>query len=285
MIDKLVGFGKNLAKRYVIHNVAATSAQIAYYWILAFFPFLIFVITLLSYTNIQTTTILNYLADVFPNSLMPFIESTIYQFIAYRSSTLLSIGVLITLWSGGTAVNALIKGIHLAYNSKYLKPFWMSKLMSIMYTFLLALLIMSSMIGLVFGNRLGEHLIQVLHLNKGIFMPVWNQVRLTLPLIALFVVLYIIYKYIPRKHLRCKNVWPGTFFAAFGWYAFSLIFSIYIDNYSKYNQMYGSIGSVFILLIWLYSSCMLLLLGAEINALYQDTTCNKIKRKFSNKDK
>ena len=65
-------------------------------------------------------------------------------------------------------------------------------------------------------------------------------------------------------------MWPGTIFASMGWYAFSYLFSLYVDRFSRYNQMYGSLGSVFILLIWLYTSCILVLLGAEINALYQD---------------
>ena len=77
------------------------------------------------------------------------------------------------------------------------------------------------------------------------------------------------------------NLWLGTITASVGWYVFSLIFSIYIDNYSKYNQLYGSIGSVFILLIWLYASCMVLLLGAEINAVYQEMKIEKIIRQMS----
>ncbi|MDF2877762.1 MAG: ribonuclease [Clostridia bacterium] len=279
MNSKLVRVIKNLFKRYVAHNIAATSAQIAYYWILAFFPFLIFIITLLSYTTIPASVLLEYIAKIVPASLVPFIEQTISQFISYRSTTLLSAGVLITLWSGGTAVNALTRGIHLAYNSKHIKPFWLSKITAVIYTVLLAVLIIVLMISLVFGNRIGGYIIGVMDMNRGIFMPIWNLARLIMPFLALIMILYIIYRIIPRKHLKYKNVWPGTLAVSVGWYLFSLVFSIYIDNYSKYNQLYGSIGSVFILLIWIYASCMLLLLGAELNALYQDVKLNRVIRK------
>nr|WP_302599377.1 YihY/virulence factor BrkB family protein [uncultured Cellulosilyticum sp.] len=281
MESKVGVFIKKLIKRYVAHNVAANSAQVAYYWILAFFPFLIFVISLLTFANISVDVLLEYIAAIVPTSLMPFIETTINQFILYRSTTLLSMGVLISLWSGGTAVNALLRGIHLAYNSKFVKPFWLSKIVAIIYTILLAMLLILMMVALVFGNRIGAYVVHVLKLNKGIIMPIWNVIRLIMPFFALITILYIIYRIVPRKHLKVKNVWLGTIAASVGWYGFSLIFAIYVDNYSKYNQLYGSIGGVFILLIWLYASCMVLLLGAEINAVYQEMKIEKIIRQMS----
>lgn len=281
MESKVGVFIKKLIKRYVAHNVAANSAQVAYYWILAFFPFLIFVISLLTFANISVDVLLEYIAAIVPTSLMPFIETTINQFILYRSTTLLSMGVLISLWSGGTAVNALLRGIHLAYNSKFVKPFWLSKIVAIIYTILLAMLLILMMVALVFGNRIGAYVVHVLKLNKGIIMPIWNVIRLIMPFFALITILYIIYRIVPRKHLKVKNVWLGTIAASVGWYGFSLIFAIYVDNYSKYNQLYGSIGGVFILLIWLYASCMVLLLGAEINAVYQEMKIEKIIRQIS----
>lgn len=270
MESKAEIFIKKLMKRYTAHNIAATSAQIAYYWILAFFPFLIFIISLLTFANIPIDILMQFVSTIVPSSLMAFIETTINQFILNRSTTLLSVGVLASLWSGGTAVNALLKGIHLAYNSKFIKPFWMSKIVAIFYTIVLALLIIFMMVSIIFGNRIGNYIVGVLHLNEGIIMPIWNMIRLVMPILALIIVLYMVYRIVPRKHLKVKGVWLGTISASVGWYVFSLIFSLYIDNYSKYNQLYGSIGGVFILLIWLYASCMVLLLGAEINAVYQE---------------
>ena len=278
--NKMIQFVKKMIRRYSAHNVSTTSAYMAYYWVLAFFPFIIFLISLLSYTKIPVGVLLLYISEIVPGSLVPVIEDTIKQFILYRSTALISVGGLVTLWSAGTAVNALTRGIHIAYNSKYIKPFWQARVIALVYTVLLALLLIVLMVGLVFGNRLGDYLFGILDMKKGIFMPIWNITRLIMPFIALIVVLYIIYKFIPRKYLRDASVWPGVIFTSLGWYAFSLIFSIYVDNYSKYNQLYGSIGSVFILLIWLYGSCTLLVLGAEINAQIQEMRIDKIVRKI-----
>ena len=272
-----------LVKRYKSHSLSTTSAYMAYYWVLAFFPFIIFIISLLTYTKLPTGIFMEYIADAIPKTLMPVVEETISQFIMHRSTTLLSVGGLVTLWSAGTAVNALIQGIHIAYSSNYIRPFFWARLVAIGYTVFLAVVLILLMVGLVFGNRLGNYVFTLLGMNKGIFMPIWNLVRLIMPFIALVTVVYLFYRIIPRKYLKSKNVWPGVVFTSIGWYLFSLVFSIYVDNYSKYNQLYGSIGSVFILLIWLYGSCTLLLLGAEINAILQDAYIEQINRRFSGK--
>lgn len=273
-------FIRKMIKRYQAHNIASVSAQIAYYWILGFFPFIIFLISLLSFTNISVDILYSYISAIVPSSLLPFIQTTIAQFITYRSATLLSVGGLFSLWSGGSAVNALIKGIHLAYNSKYIRPFWISKLVAIFYTILLALLLIVMMVALIFGNNIGEYIVSALKLNRSIILPIWHIIRFSMPVISLIIVLYIVYRFVPRKYLKSQNTWLGTILASISWYIFSLVFSIYIDNYSKYNQLYGSIGSVFILLLWLYGSCMILMLGAEANAVSQEMRAEAIIRKI-----
>lgn len=280
MYIKLKSLITIMIKRYKSHSLSTTSAYMAYYWVLAFFPFIIFVISLLTYTNLPTGIFMEYVEEAIPKTLVPVVESTISQFIMYRSTTLLSVGGIITLWSAGTAVNALIRGIHMAYNSNYVRPYIYARLSAIGYTVLLAVVLIFLMVGLVFGNRVGDYVFGMLDMNKGIFMPIWNLFRLIMPFIALVAVMYLLYRVIPRKYLKDSNVWPGVFFTSIGWYVFSLCFSIYVDNYSKYNQLYGSIGSVFILLIWLYGSCTLLLLGAEINAVLQDLRVAQVSRKF-----
>lgn len=160
----------------------------------------------------------------------------------------------------------------MAYSAVDGRSFVVRKLISMFYTLILAVLIVVMIVVLIFGSNIGEYVINLLVPNDAWYYgPIWELLRLTMPIIGLLVGLYIIYKFIPRRHLRYKNVWPGTIFASVGWYVFSVLFSVYVNHFSRYNQMYGSIGGMFILLIWLYTSGMLLLMGAEINALLQDT--------------
>ncbi|MEG0085095.1 MAG: YihY/virulence factor BrkB family protein [Niameybacter sp.] len=259
-----------MKKRYIGHEIASRSAQITYYWILAFFPFLLMVISILTFTNIAQSEFMKYIADVIPAAIMPFIEQTINQLIEYRSATLLSVSAIAAMWSASAGVNALIRGIHKAYSAVDERAFWVRKLVAMFYALMLAVLIAGMIVLLVFGNRIGEYIIHKVGIQWQSYRVLWDFIRFTLPVGALLVALYIIYKFVPRKHLRDGNVWPGTLFASVAWYAFSYLFSLYVDKFSKYNQMYGSIGSIFILIIWLYMSGMLVLIGAEMNALYQD---------------
>ena len=269
-IKFFIDYIMRLKKRFIGHDIAARSAQSTYYWILAFFPFLMMIISILTYTNIAQSEFMVYLSEVVPGAVMPFIEQTINQLIEYRSATLLSFSAIAAIWSASAAVNVIIRGIHKAYSGVDGRSFCVRKIFSMLYSVVLAVLIAGLIILLVFGNRIGEYVITTFHIQGEGYKLLWDIVRLTLPVVGLLMGLYMIYKFIPRRHLRDGNVWPGTIFASMGWYAFSYLFSLYVDRFSRYNQMYGSLGSVFILLIWLYTSCILVLLGAEINALYQD---------------
>lgn len=268
MLSKSIEFGKKLLKRYIDHGVAATSAQVAYNWILAFFPFLIFLIALATYTPITINIILDYVSQFVPQTVMTFINNTLNQFIEYRNTTLLSIGVIVSLWTASTAVKSLIRGVRIAYNDKQIRPFWRSRLVAIMYTVLFAILILGLMILLVFGNKLGYTMVNYLKLENSYFISIWHKIRFYLPLFLLLMALYLIYRFIPKQEKKYRRVWPGTLTITLVWYAFSMLFSIYVDNYAKYNQMYGSIGGIFVLLIWLYVSCTLIIIGAEINGLF-----------------
>lgn len=269
-IKLFIDYIMRLKKRFLGHEISARSAQVTYYWVLAFFPFLMMIISILTYTNIAQGEFMNYLADVIPSAIMPFIEDTINQLIEYRSATLLSFSAIAAVWSASAGVNVMIKGIHKAYSAVDGRAFWVRKLISMIYTLILAVLIAALIVLLVFGNRISDYIIATFGIHWQNYRPLWDMIRLTLPVGGLLIGLYIIYKFIPRKHLRDGNVWPGTIFASVGWYAFSYLFSVYVDKFSKYNQMYGSLGNIFVLLIWLYISGMLVLLGAEINALFQD---------------
>ena len=117
-MSELIVFGVKLKKRFIGHEIGARSAQMTYYWVLAFFPFLIIIIANLSETPIAEVEFIEYLDNFLPPSIMPFIEGTLQQVLSYRSPTLLSVGAIASLWSASSAVNVIIKGIHKAYSAE-----------------------------------------------------------------------------------------------------------------------------------------------------------------------
>lgn len=268
MIREKLSFIKALLKRYKNHEVAALGAQMTYYWILSFFPFMIFVISLFSFTPVAQSEFLGYLSTILPKSMYDFIENTVRHLIAYRSETLLSIGAVGAIWTASAGVNVLMRGLNKAYGKKENRPYWRTKPISLFYTIMMGLLIAGSFIMLIFGNALGVYYYIILGVSR--FSKVtWNIIRLISPLFPTFVLFIMMYRFVPSHTPRYKQVLPGALFATVSWYFFSYLFSIYVDNFGKYNQMYGSVGGLFFLFTWLYISSVVILLGAEINAEYE----------------
>lgn len=262
-------FIKALWKRYKEHEVAALGAQMTYYWILSFFPFMIFIISLFAFTPVAQGEFLKYLSTILPKSIYVFIENTVRQLIKYRSETLLSIGAITAIWTASAGVNVLIRGLNKAYGEKENRPYWIVKPISFFYTFMMGLLIAASFILLIFGNALGRYFYILLGVSRFSRLT-WNMIRLLSPIFPTFILFMMMYKFMPTCNPTFKQVLPGAIFTTVSWYFFSYVFSIYVDNVGRYNQMYGSVGGLFVLFTWLYTSSIFILLGAEINAEYEE---------------
>ena len=252
--------------RFLYDDIPSTGAQITFYVILSFFPFLIFLITLLSYTpviNIQES--LAYLSQLLPQNAYKVVSDITGQAVLDRSGTLLSFGMVITLWSASNGVTAMIKGINKSYDQEETRPFWKIILVSLTFTLGLAMVIIFSLILIVFGRTLGNLLCYYLGFTD-LFLDVWNNLRYVAALVTMLLVLVSLYFYIPNHRLRLIEVIPGSIFSTAGWIVTSLAFSYYANNFSNYSKIYGSIGGIIALLVWLYLSSIIILLGSEINA-------------------
>ncbi|ONI40308.1 hypothetical protein AN639_04660 [Candidatus Epulonipiscium fishelsonii] len=257
-----------LKKRIDLHEVEARSAQMTYYWILSFFPFLLMIINILSYTSVGQDDFLSYIASFMPDALESLVKNTLTQIVSYRSTAGVYFGAVAAILSISTSVNVLSRGIYLAYNIADERNFIVKNIMGIIYAFLLIVLIIIMMISVVFGKTIGLLILEYALGNYPRYYAfVWDISRWIISWSLLILGAKIIHNVIPKRRIGDCNIWPGIIFTAIGWHIFSSVFGIYIDNFSNYNQMYGSIGSIFILLIWLYTNSMLILIGAEVNAL------------------
>lgn len=269
---KPVIFIRGIIARYKEHEVASLGAHMTYYWILSFFPFLIFILSLFAFTPIANEEFLAYLASVLPVSMYDFIYGTVDHLILYRNETLLSVGAIGAIWTASAGVRILIRGINKAYGNKEDRSYWVVKPIAIVYTIIVALIIVSSFILLIIGNTLGSYLYVILGVSK-FSKFTWHLIRVLAPVVPMYILFMIIYKYIPKKEERCQVVSPGAAFATLSLYFFSSLFSIYVDNFGRFNQMYGSVGGIFFLFTWLYVSSLVILLGAEVNGQYREMIC------------
>ncbi|WP_214628705.1 YihY/virulence factor BrkB family protein [Paenibacillus agaridevorans] len=263
--SKLLKFFEDLYCRFRDDDVPAIGAQLTYYFILSFFPFLIFVVSLMSFVQLSGDSVVAELIRLLPEQTGEAVESILQEVTGNSRGTLLSIGMIATLWSASNGVNALIKGVNKAYDVEESRPFWKLRAISLAATLVLALVIMLAIVLLIFGEVIGEFLFDWFASPIG-FGLIWGILKYVVPISFMVVIFSLIYWIVPNREIRFKAAVPGALFATFGWIATSLLFQFYINNFGNYSKTYGSIGGIIVLLVWLYISSNIIILGGEVNA-------------------
>ncbi len=256
---------KELYCRFQDDEIQALGAQITYYLILAFFPFLIVLLTVLSYTRLTTTNILYSLSRILPTDTFEIINEFALHTISSRSKTLLSFGTIATIWAATNGITALIRGINKAYDEEERRSFLKIQGISILFMLALILAVLFSLVMLIFGELIGRYVFDFFGFSS-LFIEFWDKIRFIIPIGLLLIVFAFLYKYAPSIKIPVKEVWPGALFSTAGWLLTSLGFSYYVNNFGNYANTYGSIGGVIVLLVWLYWSSVIFLVGGELNA-------------------
>lgn len=264
---KVRRYGKSLYFRFYDDEIPALGAQMAYYLVLAFFPFLIFLMTLLGYSPISSEEVLRILIKILPQNAYSLIANNVEGVLDSRKSGLLSMGFVATFWAASNGMGAVIRGLNKAYDVEEVRPFWKVKGESLVFTIALALIILLSFVLLIFGRMIGVYLTQWLGLTD-YFLSIWNQLRIIMMLAFMVLIFSALYFYGPNYTLRWIDVIVGSIFSTFGWLTTSLGFAYYVNNFANFSRVYGGIGGIIVLLVWLFISSMIILVGGEINAVF-----------------
>jgi len=255
----------HLKQQFFKNELTALGAQLSYYMILSFFPFLIILIVLLNFTPLTEGSTIRQLSYILPDEVFQLTLNILDEIRSGLNATLLSISSLGTIWAASKGTSALIKGMNKAYNVTENRSFFHQRIMGIVFTFGLAFIIVFSLFSLVFGRFIGLAISEYLGFTQA-FLSLWEYLRFGAPLLVLFFIFTLLYRIGPNYHLGFRDVYPGAIFTTLGWIIISLIFSFYVNNYGAFSRLYGSIGAVIALIIWLNISSLIVLLGGEINA-------------------
>ncbi|MBM7605008.1 YihY/virulence factor BrkB family protein [Metabacillus litoralis] len=259
-------FFKELLQRFTNDEVPGLSAQLSYFFLLSLFPFLIFLITLLGYLPISQVDVLNTIQEFAPGESMQLINETLDQILNNRNGGLLSFGIIATLWSASNGINAIVRAFNRAYDVKESRSFIVARGMAILLTIGMVFVIVVALLLPVFGKEIGLFIASNFGLSDQ-FLTIWNTLRWLVSGIILFIVFTALYFVAPNKRLHIKDGLPGAIAATIGWIVASLAFSYYVGNFANYSATYGSIGGIIVLMIWLYLSGMIIILGGELNAM------------------
>ena len=251
-------------------DVFGRAAQLAYYFLLALFPLLLFLTTLLGYLAEQGTelreNLLNYLATVVPGTASTLIYDTVKEISEGAGGGKLSFGILATLWAASNGMGAISESLNVAYNVKEARPWWKARLVAIGLTIALAVLIISALILVLYGHNIAEAIAGKFGLGD-LFTITWKIVQW--PIVLFFVLLgfALIYYLAPDiKEARWEWITPGSVAGVTLWLLVSFAFRLYLEHFDTYSKTYGSLGAVIVLMLWFYFTGAAILIGGEINS-------------------
>jgi len=268
---------EQLVFRYKYDDLPSMSAQITYYLILAFFPFLLFLINLVSFTPLSNEILITNFNKFLPKETGILVKNVVVQTLQAKSKTLLLFGMIGSLWAAAKGVSAIMKGLNKVYDIDENRNFFKLNSIALISTIGITIMIILSFIMIVFGKTIGIYVFGLVG-AKALFDIIWSLLRYGIPLAMMFITFSLIFIYVPNRRLKFNNVIVGTIFTTFGWITTSVLFSFYVNNFSNYEKVYGSIGGVIALISWLYISTLIILIGGELNTI-NSYFKNKVKDK------
>ncbi|UFU00011.1 YihY/virulence factor BrkB family protein [Radiobacillus kanasensis] len=273
----ITSFLRQLIRRLLEDDVFGLAAQLAYFFLLSLFPFLIFLFTLIGYLPFDKINVLGVISDYAPPDIVHMIETNLQELVEHKSGGLLSIGIIGTLWSASNGINAIIRAFNHAYNVEEDRSFIVARLIAIVLTVFMIVVIGVAFLLPIFGQAIGVYVFSMFGLSEG-FLQVWEALRWGISSVVIIIVLLALYKIAPNKKVKIKNVIVGAVFATIAWQFVSLAFSYYVSSIGNYTATYGSLGGVIVLMIWFYLSGIIIIMGGEINALLRDMKHEKADR-------
>ena len=255
------------------------GAQLAYFFLLSFFPLLLVVVSTLPFLDINQEHVFRFIQTIVPAEVFMLTQGTIVEVLTtYNGGGVLSIGILGTLWSASRGMNAIIKTLNEAYETE-LKMGIINRAWSLVFTVLLILILLLALIVPIFGQRYVYLLFDFLGVETS-FVDFWNYVQWILPPLLIFIVLLLLYWVIPYTESRVHivTVLPGTVFSTISWVVLIYGFSFYVNHFGNFTFTYGSIASVIIFMLWLYFTGMILIFGGILNAAMHKRHFAKIRK-------
>ena len=253
-------------KKYFADDILAFSSQLAYNFLLAFFPFMIFTVALISKIGLKTDLFNKVLKNILPNNAYVLINNILLETIYQNHNTLISVTIVLAIWTSSIGFSGVVKGINRAYNIKEKRPYWKLQIINVVYTIMLAMSIVLTMVILKYGGLENKILMNPTYYDA-FFIALWRLTKYLIVGLFLILILASVYRYAPSIRLSFRQVLPGTIFSAVTWLLACFGFSYYANNYARYSEFYGSITAVIVLMIWLFVSSNIILIGGEINSV------------------
>lgn len=248
-------------------QIPVYAANACYFLALAVFPALLLILASLRYTPLSAVDLIVLLEGILPDALMGAAESLIVSTYYNSSTALVSVSAVTALWSASRGIQGLLTGLNHIYGVREDRGWLRTRLLSVGYTFVFLMLVIATLVFQVFGRSLADRIWAIDHPLVRLVVQIidWRSVWLLLVQIGVFAAIYMV---LPNRRNRFFSSLPGAVAAAVGWQGFSQAFSLYVERMlSRYTNIYGSIYTVALSLLWVYCCICILLFGGVLNRL------------------
>ncbi len=262
--------GKRVWREMDKDDLFGRSAELSYYFLLALFPLLFFLVSVLGFVLGGNPTaqqnIMNYFGRVLPGQASQLVSQTITQITQASSGTKLILGLVAALWTASSGMSAIMDTLNITYDVKEGRPYWKKRGLAIILTIAVAVLVVAAFVLITYGPRLADAVLGHVGLS-GVFAMVWKIVQWPVAIFFVVVAFALMYYAGPDVEQR-KWYWitPGAVIGIFLWLVASFAFRVYLHFFNSYSQTYGALGAVIILMLWFYITGASILIGSEINS-------------------
>ena len=224
--------------------------------------------TSVKYTPLTRDEVIQAVMQVCPENFDSFIRGIVNE-VYEKSLGVVPVSAVIAMWSAGKGIQALTNGFNCIYQVEETRNYLMTRIRSVFYTLAFMLAIVLTLTLQVFGNSLQRELSRHLpFLDRLVSMIIGMRVVITL--LTLCMVFLLLYKFIPNRKATFWSQFPGAVLSSLFWSGFSFCFSIYIDVYNGAANMYGSMTTIVLVLLWLYFCMMFVMMGAQVNHYFEE---------------
>ncbi|MEP6902171.1 MAG: YihY/virulence factor BrkB family protein [Actinomycetota bacterium] len=276
-------FFKQVYEKALEEDVVSNAAQVGFYFIFALFPLLLFLLSLFGIILESAETIRQelfvYLKQLIPGAAFELIEKTLTEVVQESSGGKLTLGFIIALWSASAGIDSIRIALNDVYDLKETRPWWKYKLTSLLLTLGIALLTIFALGIIFYGSQFLSLLLGVVGLavQSSWILSVLSFIIVTAAMMSAFALLY---AFAPNHDpFAWKWITPGAITAIILWLLFSFGFRLYLTYFDSYAKTYGSVGAIIILLLWLYLTALVILIGGVVNAVADKFSASNIKTK------
>jgi membrane protein len=266
----VVQLARRVWREFGDDEVGDRAAALAYYFLFALFPALLFLTALLGMLPIPNLmdNLMAYVTRALPPDAASVTEKTLREIVRGARGGLLSIGVLGALWAASNGIASIMTALNAVYDVPERRPFWKRKALAVGLTLLFSAFILTALALMVFGPKIGETIASWVGLGA-VFALVWNVVSIPVVVLLSSIGVAFIYYLAPAVEQKFRWVTPGSALAVVLWLAMSAGLRWYVMHFADYNATYGSLGGAILLMLWLYFSGVALLVGGEVNAVIE----------------